>query len=269
VRALGRLLDRLFLQTWRELDAEAEAERAAERAARGDRFDARPIVVLIAVAVGITLQEYVGDRGVFQKHFAALAKGEYGELLGFAWWTCWRVFGYVVLPVAAIAALPGERLRDYYVSPRGFVGKLWIYLGLFGIVLPAVIVASQTAAFARTYPFYRLANRSTFDLLAWEVLYAIQFVSLEFFFRGFMLKALKPRFGSGAIFVMIVPYCMIHFGKPMPETLGAIIAGVVLGTLAMRTRSIWGGAAIHIAVAITMDLLALGNCPSGGRCPGR
>ena len=45
-----------------------------------------------------------------------------------------------------------------------------------------------------------------------------------------------------------------RIGKPMPETLGAVIAGVVLGTLSMRTRSIWGGALIHIAVAITMGV---------------
>jgi membrane protease YdiL (CAAX protease family) len=70
--------------------------------------------------------------------------------------------------------------------------------------------------------------------------------------------------------VMVVPYCMIHYGKPMPETLGAIVAGIVLGTLAMRTRSIWGGVLIHIAVAITMDMMAVANCPpadSGEPCP--
>jgi membrane protease YdiL (CAAX protease family) len=69
---------------------------------------------------------------------------------------------------------------------------------------------------------------------------------------------------------MIVPYCMIHYGKPLPETLGAIVAGLVLGTLALRTRSIWGGVLIHIGVALTMDMLALGHCPSddsGLPCP--
>ncbi len=61
---------------------------------------------------------------------------------------------------------------------------------------------------------------------------------------------------------MIVPYCMIHYGKPMPETLGAIGAGLILGTLAMRTKSIWGGVLIHIGVAMTMDVLALQGCPT-------
>jgi membrane protease YdiL (CAAX protease family) len=88
-------------------------------------------------------------------------------------------------------------------------------------------------------------------------MYSAQFFSLEFFFRGFMLQALKRSLGAYAIFVMVVPYCMIHFGKPMPETLGAIAAGLVLGTLALRTGSIWAGFLIHVSVVWTMDLLAL------------
>jgi membrane protease YdiL (CAAX protease family) len=63
---------------------------------------------------------------------------------------------------------------------------------------------------------------------------------------------------------MIVPYCMIHYGKPLPETFGAILAGLILGTIAMRTKSIWGGALIHIGVAMTMDVLALRGCPPMG-----
>jgi membrane protease YdiL (CAAX protease family) len=60
-----------------------------------------------------------------------------------------------------------------------------------------------------------------------------------------------------AIAVMIVPYCMIHYHKPLPEALGAIVGGVVLGWLALRTRSLWGGWLLHVAVALSMDVLAL------------
>ena len=118
-----------------------------------------------------------------------------------------------------------------------------------------------------TYPFYRLAARSAFDLVAWELLYAAQFLALEFFFRGFMLAGLRRSVGVHAIWIMVVPYTMIHFGKPLPETLGAIFAGLILGTLALRTKSIWSGVLIHVSVALNMDLLALGHCPPGRRCP--
>jgi len=56
---------------------------------------------------------------------------------------------------------------------------------------------------------------------------------------------------------MLIPYCMIHFQKPLLETFGAIVAGLILGLLALRTRSIWGGATIHVAVATSMDVAAL------------
>jgi hypothetical protein len=35
------------------------------------------------------------------------------------------------------------------------------------------------------------------------------------------------------------------------------VAGVVLGSLAMRTRSIYAGFLLHITVAVGMDLLSL------------
>jgi membrane protease YdiL (CAAX protease family) len=50
---------------------------------------------------------------------------------------------------------------------------------------------------------------------------------------------------------------MIHFGKPYLEANGAIVAGVVLGSLAMRTKSIYAGFLVHITVAFAMDFLSL------------
>ena len=83
--------------------------------------------------------------------------------------------------------------------------------------------------------------------------------------EGRVLGSEGSMAGSGAIVVMMVPYCMIHYGKPMPETFGAIGAGLILGTVAMRTRSIWGGVLIHVGVAWTMDLFAVTHCPTDGR----
>jgi membrane protease YdiL (CAAX protease family) len=262
--AIARLLRRLLVDTWRGIDAETAPP------ALSAQFDFRPLAILVTVAVCLTLQEYIGERDFFRARFPALARGDYGELRAYAWWSGWRFIGYVVIPVIVIACMPGQRVRDYYLSLRQFRRHLRIYVILFLLVLPLVIGAAQFRAFYYTYPFYKWANRSAADFWAWEMLYALQFVSLEFFFRGFMLHGLRARFGAGAIFVMIVPYCMIHYGKPMAETFGAIVAGLALGTLAMRTRSIWGGVVIHIAVALTMDLLAVSQCPpahSGLRCP--
>jgi membrane protease YdiL (CAAX protease family) len=249
----------ITIDQWRAIDAETERDPK-----HAGTLSWQILVILVVVAVSLTLQEYIGDRGQWERWFPSRGRDDYYELKGFVWWSGWRVLGYVVIPVVAILAMPGERVRDYHLSFKGFFKHLWIYVLLFGLVLPAVIVASTTPQFRHTYPFYRLANRSQFDLWSWELLYAIQFVSLEIFFRGVLLQGLRRALGSNAIFVMIVPYCMIHYGKPLPETLGAIGAGIILGTVAMRTRSIWGGVMIHVGVATTMDVLALRGCPPFG-----
>jgi membrane protease YdiL (CAAX protease family) len=250
----------LTIDQWRAIDA--ETERAAHE---GGTTSWKVLVILGVCALSLTLQEYYGDRGAFERWFPSHGvRDPYSELKGFAWWSSWRVIGYVIMPFIAILLMRGERIRDYHMSLSGFTKHLWIYVLLFTLITPAVMVASTTSSFRHTYPFYRLANRSHFDLWTWEAFYAAQFVSLEIFFRGFLLHGLRRAMGANAIFVMIVPYCMIHYGKPLSETLGAIGAGVILGTLAMRTRSIWGGVLIHIGVAVTMDVLALRGCPPFG-----
>jgi hypothetical protein len=52
---------------------------------------------------------------------------------------------------------------------------------------------------------------------------------------------------------------MIHFGKPLSECLGSVVAGIALGTLALRTGSIYGGVVVHCGVAWSMDLFALAH----------
>ena len=259
---LPALLRRISIDQWRAIDDETVREPG-----EAGRTSMQVLMVLLTVAASLTLQEYLGGHDAYERMFPPDGS-PYWELRGFAWWSGWRVVGYVIVPMLVLRCLPGQRIADYHISPRGFVKHLWIYLALFAAVLPFVLLASTTQAFRQTYPFYRIANRSYLDLAIWEALYAVQFVSLEFFFRGFLLQGLRRALGANALFVMLVPYCMIHYGKPLPETLGAIGAGLILGTLAMRTRSIWGGVLIHVGVATTMDVLALRGCPyiGGGPC---
>ncbi len=251
-------LRRVSIDQWRAIDR--ETVRTPEDAGT---TSLKVLVILVTVATSLTLQEYIGSHDTYERWFPFDGSDSW-ELYGFAWWSGWRVLGYVIIPMIVLTCLPGERIRDYHVSVKGTIQHLWIYVVLFICVLPAVFLASTTQAFRHTYPFYRMANRSYGDLVRWEILYAIQFLSLEFFFRGFILQGLRRALGANALFVMIVPYCMIHYGKPMAETFGAIGAGLILGTLAMRTRSIWGGVMIHVGVATTMDVLAMRACPPMG-----
>jgi membrane protease YdiL (CAAX protease family) len=174
-------------------------------------------------------------------------------------WCAGCVGGYLVLPALVIRLGLGERLRDYGVKLRGAFHDWWIYVAMLLIMVPLVLLASTDKHFLGTYPFYQPKPEQWRwpSLWRWELLYALQFFALEFFFRGFMVHGLKHRFGAYSIFVMVVPYCMIHFGKPLPETLASIVAGIALGFMSLKTRSIWLGMAIHVSVALGMDFAAL------------
>jgi membrane protease YdiL (CAAX protease family) len=173
-----------------------------------------------------------------------------------AFWVACRVVFYLLVPVCTLLAQRRNPL-DYGLRLRGVQRHLTLYLALAAVMLPIVVAASFTTAFQRYYPFYAYAGESLRGFVTWEALYALQFVALEFFFRGFLLFSLERYVGVYAIFVMVIPYCMIHFGKPFAEVLAAIPAGVVLGALALRTRSIWPGAILHISVGWAMDALSL------------
>ncbi len=171
-------------------------------------------------------------------------------------WSLGCVSFYFIFPALIVRLVFREPLKAYGLSPRGFLRHLPTYVLLFLPVAVAVAGVSFTRAFQATYPFYH-HPAGFVDLLIWEFFYCLQFFALEFFFRGYMVHAMKERLGAMAVFAMVVPYCMIHFQKPMAEALAAILAGTVLGVLSLRTNTIWGGVAIHSAVAVSMDVASL------------
>jgi membrane protease YdiL (CAAX protease family) len=258
-----------FRTTWRELDEEAQRHRG-ELLASG-RWDPRPFVALVLCAVILTMQEYYGGRTFFEEtirpwlmrtevHHPRIKVAKYDDLYGFAWWATARVVGYSIVPLIVWKiAFVRDSILDLGLRTRGFFKHAWIYLLFLLIVLPLMFLVSREPDFGSYYPFYKTASRSWFDYLVWEAMYFAQFFALEVFFRGFWLGALRKSFGSGAIFAMAVPYCMIHFQKPYLEVNGAIIAGIALGSLSMKTKSIYQGFLVHVTVAGLMDWLALSH----------
>jgi len=266
--AIAPVVWRFFRATWKELDAEAAEYRAT--LVREGRTDYRPFACLLITAVVLTLQEYYGGRQLYDQMIRpwlfGLEQGgatwvklaKYDEYYGYVWWVATRVVGYVLIPLPLWKLLfPKDSLLDMGFRVKGFFSHLWIYALCLAIVLPAMALVASQPDFGSYYPFYKQSSRSWFDFIAWESIYFLQFLALESFFRGWIVGALRKSLGAAAIFAMAVPYCMIHYGKPYLEANGAIVAGIVLGSLAMRTRSIYSGFLVHISVAFLMDILAL------------
>ncbi len=258
----------LFRGWWREADEEATRFRS-QLSAEG-RVDNRPLACLLITAIILTLQEYYGGRQ-FYDSLIRPALSEYqaeghtwikfkkwDEFYGYVWWSGTRIAGYTIIPFGIWKLLfPKDSLLDMGLRVRGFISHIWIYGVCFLIVVAAMGLVATQPEFLRYYPFYKHSSRSWHDLMAWQSIYWLQFLGLEAFFRGWMVGAMRHSLGSASVLAMAVPYCMIHYGKPYEEAQGAIIAGVFLGSLALKTRSIWGGLLVHIAVAVSMDLLSL------------
>ncbi|MFZ5891128.1 MAG: CPBP family intramembrane glutamic endopeptidase [Myxococcota bacterium] len=217
-------------------------------------------LVLITAALALVLPKYFGSPEAFnrmewaQQLFAPLP---YPELHPHLYWSAFKLVHYGILPFICLHFVLKSDLRSHGVrfiwEPR-----VWLlYAGMLLIVLPLTYAAAGSDSFLRTYPKYAGAGNSLGELLCWELAYSFQFLMLEFFFRGFLTFALARYIGSLAVFVMVVPYAMIHLSKPFAECLGSIIAGSVLGTVALRTGSIYGGVVVHCVVAWGMDLFAL------------
>jgi len=187
---------------------------------------------------------------------AGAALAPFRPLLRIIVWSIGAFTTYFCVPALIVTRLFGHRLSDYGLSFKGIRRHLWVYFVLFLPVFGMVLVVASAPDFQAKYPFYR-DPLGIEDLIVWECFYALQFFSLEFFFRGFLIHGLKDRFGRYAIFVMVIPYTMIHFSKPFYESLGAIGAGSILGLLSLRTGSIFGGWLIHVGVALSMDIAAL------------
>jgi membrane protease YdiL (CAAX protease family) len=219
------------------------------------KLDVRVPAVLILAALVLVFEEYVGDRDFFAAHFSSYAHHPDFELWSYWWWAGGRVVGYALVPIFFIVAT--RSTKDALLGTGSLRTSWAIYGALFVAVFPILYFASASPSFQQTYPFYRQATRSFRDLIGWELAYGASFVALEIFFRGFLIGLLRRTLGFYAVFIAMLPYTMVHFGKPPLETLGAIVAGVVLGSLAITTRSIWGAAILHIAIAWTMDGLAL------------
>jgi uncharacterized protein len=235
-------------------------------------LDKKAVSIFILVPFCLTMIHYIGQYTNFRElllnaHYSEIVKEldhliystPYSNLGKLTYWVFNVVIFYFVIPALVIKFYFKEKLTDFGLQVKGAFKGYRLYLLMLLVMLPLVFYFSGTEAFQSRYPFLKAYHGEidATDLLIWELMYCVQFFALEFFFRGFMTLGLQPKFGIYSIFIMTIPYCMIHFGKPLPETLAAIIAGIVLGFLSMKGKSIWLGFLIHCSVGITMDLASL------------
>lgn len=177
--------------------------------------------------------------------------------------------GLTQLKCLAIYLIPLFILKHIYDRQTegvyGFRKKFdngFVYLKMLLIVVPLIIIASFTSDFIQAYPRFKPWQFENFDVIPlwistiiFEILYMIDFVMVEWIFRGALVIGMIAIMGKESILPMVSVYVFLHFGKPLGETISSFFGGYILGVLAYYTRHIWGGVILHIGVALTMEIM--------------
>jgi membrane protease YdiL (CAAX protease family) len=165
-------------------------------------------------------------------------------VIGFILFLCWRLL---------------DREQSFYgLTAKGVRWKpYWLMLL---IMLPLVAISSTQPDFLEVYPKLRAIEGAFYDeritgwhKLLFELSYGSDFITIELFFRGFLILAFIKWAGKDAILPMACFYCTIHFGKPLAECISSYFGGIILGIVVYNTRSILGGLLVHLGIAWMME----------------
>lgn len=233
--------------------------------------DSRTTFVFVASTILLIVFQYFGRPDSYRGSSldAALLPtaqawfGSNAPIAGYLYWGAASLVLRVAIPLAIVAFVFREPLANYGWRWRGQWPHVRTYALLYLAMVPLIAWAATQASFQAKYPFFKGAASGGGTFWLYELSYGAQFMGVENFFRGFLLFALFRRFGYHALFIMAIPYVMVHFNKPLPEVLGALGAALILGALALRAGSCVLGIALHWAVGLTMDILAIAKSLGG------
>ncbi len=174
------------------------------------------------------------------------------------WWFALSTFCFLLVPAATVRFLWREPLRRYGLTLGDVRTWARYFLAYAAVVIPVMVVASRLPSIQEYYPRYPWARHSLGALALSELGWLLYFLAWEFFFRGFLLFTLLQQMPpAAAIAVQTVPFAMMHFPKPEPEAFASIIAGVALGWMAYRGRSMVGTWLLHFLCAGLVDVLVV------------
>lgn len=181
----------------------------------------------------------------------------------------WSVIGTILrsslllIPIALYWFFVDRKKQNLYgFSLKGYSTRPYFVMLL--IMLPLIILASTQGDFLGAYP-----RGVKFDSLSiqngahwiyygiYELFYGLDFISVEFFFRGFLILAFVGILGPKSILPMAMFYVTIHWGKPAGELISSFFGGTLLGIIAYYSKSILGGIIVHMGIAWMMEIGAL------------
>lgn len=165
---------------------------------------------------------------------------------------------YAVFPILIILIVLRKNPLDFGLrlgSPR-----IWgFYVLVICLAAAAILYASSFSTSLQS--FYQMGE---FKLLTYFLTSCISLAASEFMYRGFLLFGLKEKFKEGSILLQMIPFALLHLGKPELETVSTIITGILFGYVAYRGRSYWPAFIIHLFINVFFVALINFRFPQGG-----
>ncbi|MFW6182053.1 MAG: CPBP family intramembrane glutamic endopeptidase, partial [Spirochaetota bacterium] len=173
-----------------------------------------------------------------------------------------RLWGMAVLgavPLAVVTAVLGKRPEDYGAaapaSPLAYLAAAVLCLLLFPVLLAYGKASPATGNREKWIP-RPVPGEAALNAGTWTVYLA----AYEFFMRGFLLFPLARAMGPWpAVAAMTLAYTAVHLHRPRGETAGCLVMGPLLGALTLWSGSLLPALLVHVFIANTTDLLAMGR----------
>lgn len=220
-------------------------------------LDRKVIVIFLSVALLQTISWYYASRNFFRINiFPQYQNNSDVYLYEYLYWFTTDFITLFILAILIIKFVIKEDLKDYGLQSGNYKAGLIISAIFLGAMLVIIWFVSATPDFAAKYPHLQSTKDNWRDFYLYESGMLLYMIGWEFIWRGFMLFGLKEKFGYYSVLIQMIPFVILHNGKPVAETFGAIAGGIALGILALRTKSIYYGVITHIGVMFSIDFIS-------------
>jgi membrane protease YdiL (CAAX protease family) len=220
-------------------------------------MDRKVLLIFLSVAVLQTISWYITSRRFFRYNFYEQFQFDKNVFLyEYLYWFVGDFITFFLLPLLIIKLLFKEKLQDYGIRVGDYRTGLKYSVVFLAVMIPLVWIVSARTEFVITYPQLPDVKYSWSIFFLFESGILLYMIAWEFIWRGFMLFGLEAKFGYYAVLIQMIPFLILHNGKPAAETFGAIAAGLALGILALRTRSVLYCIVTHAGVMFSIDLIS-------------
>ncbi|MBK6914312.1 MAG: CPBP family intramembrane metalloprotease [Ignavibacteriales bacterium] len=216
------------------------------------------VIIFFSIAFLQTISWYYTSRSFFRLNLVEFFKSKENiSLIEYFYWFISDFFTLLIIPVLIVKLILKEKLNNFGFQVGDYkTGLKYSFLFIL-FMIPLIWFVSGSQSFASTYPHLQMARSNWSIFILYETGMLIYMIAWEFIWRGYMLFGLKEKFGYYAILIQMIPFLILHNGKPVLETFGAIFGGIALGILAWRTASFYYCVIIHMAVMFTIDFISV------------